>query len=579
MEDQAEVKIITVDAVQNLNDLKKAISENKKALQEQELGSEKYQRILTEITKEQNLLRAAMHGTTADSKQLKDAIDENGKSYNALVNRMADLKRQFRATSDEAQRANLGAEIRDINNELKRLDALKGDFQRNVGDYLAKDLKDVVKDLPSGLKAIHGPLDDVQKSLSLMGKQPILGIVGLLAPMLIKIADALKDDDNAMKAVKKAMDSLKPITDFFVGVMDSLVGILTDVIAQVTEFVTSNGLISKVINGLAGVGNAIVQFVVSPFKGVIAAIKVFKEQGVKGIGDAARAFGAEMKSGVAFKANYDAGAVLADTFMAGARSRKKQARDTGKAIVQEVQKGAEESIDEMIAKAFDRAEKAAAERLRKRQADESFVNELIAENLAEVQAEMDAYFEAERIEQETSVKIAQEAAKKKMEVMSAYADGVSGLMSAVAEALDGNENASEKQVKAAKNLRIAAATIDMISGAVTAYSTAQELGPIAGPIVGAINAAAVIASGLANIAKIKATTVSKDSAPSTSVEAPAATVAAPALESVTPTTVMTGASTETALNNAARSQRVYILQSDIEAAGNTSRTLVAESSF
>ena len=383
MADQAEVKIITVDAVQNLNDLKKAISENKKALQEQELGSEKYQRILTEITKEQNLLRAAMHGTTADSKQLKDAIDENGKSYNALVNRMADLKRQFRATSDEAQRANLGEQIRDINNELKRLDALKGDFQRNVGDYLAKDLKDVVKDLPSGLKAIHGPLDDVQKSLSLMGKQPILGIVGLLAPMLIKIADALKDDDNAMKAVKKAMDSLKPITDFFVGVMDSLVGILTDVIAQVTEFVTSNGLISKVINGLAGVGNAIVQFVVAPFKGVIAAIKVFKEQGVKGIGDAARAFGAEMKSGVAFKANYEAGTVLADTFMAGARSRKKQARETGKAIVQEVQKGAEESIDEMIAKAFDRAEKAAAERLRKRQADESFVNELIAENLAE----------------------------------------------------------------------------------------------------------------------------------------------------------------------------------------------------
>ena len=581
MADQAEVKIITVDAITNLKELREQISDAKKELDKMKVGSGQYQEQLKEVIKGQNLLRAAMNGTTATAEQLRDAVDEEGKSYNSLVNQMANLKREFRATTDEAKRADIGGQIKAINDQLKEMDAMKGDFQRNVGDYFnqtSKAMKDVIKDLPSGLDKVKGPLRDIEGTMGLMSKHPIIGIIGLLSPMLVQIANGLKEDDGAMKAVKKAMDALKPITDFFMGVMDTVIDLLTDIIGKVTEFVTSNGLISKIVNGLAGVGNAIIKFVVAPFKGVAAAIKVFQDEGVKGIGNAAKSFAAEMKTGVAFKSNYEAGQALADTFMSGARSRKKEARDTGKAIIEEVAKGAEESIDEMIAKAFERAEKAAAERLRKRQEEESVVNDLIAGNIAELDAEIEAYFEGERVMQETSVKLAQEAAKKKMAVMSAYASGVSGLMSSVAEALESGDDASEESVKAAKNLRIAAATIDMISGAVTAFSTAQSLGPIAGPIVGAINAAAVVAAGIANIAKIRATQVSKDSAPTATADVPA-TVSAPALETVAPTTVTTGASAETALNRASQPQRVYILQSDIEAAGSTAKTQVAESSF
>ena len=139
--------------------------------------------------------------------------------------------------------------------------------------------------------------------------------------------------------------------------------------------------------------NAIVQFIAAPVKGVIAAIKVFKEKGVKGLADAGKAFAAEMKGGVAFKANYEAGQAMADGILAGAKSRKKEAQTTGKAIAEEMAKGAGESIDDMIAKAFDRAEKAAAERLRQRQEDESVIDAIIAENLDAINAEMEAYFE------------------------------------------------------------------------------------------------------------------------------------------------------------------------------------------
>ena len=65
------------------------------------------------------------------------------------------------------------------------------------------------------------------------------------------------------------------------------------------------------------------------------------------------------------------------------------------------------------------------------------------------------------------------------------------------------EKQRKKEFEKQKKLRIISATIDMIQGAVTAFASAFQLGPIAGPIVGGILAATVTAFGLANIAKIK----------------------------------------------------------------------------
>jgi hypothetical protein len=47
--------------------------------------------------------------------------------------------------------------------------------------------------------------------------------------------------------------------------------------------------------------------------------------------------------------------------------------------------------------------------------------------------------------------------------------------------------------------------IDMYKGASSAVANAMQLGPIAGPIVGGLQAAAIVAMGIANIKKISAT--------------------------------------------------------------------------
>ena len=579
MAEQVDVKIITVDAVNNLADLKKAIKDAKDNLSGMTLGSAKYQEQLKEVIKGQNLLRASMNGTKADAEQLKDAVDEEGKSYNSLVNQMANLTRAFRATTDEAERADLGGRIKEINDQLKEMDAMRGNFQRNVGDYFNQTsaaMKEVIKDLPSQLDKIKGPLRDIEGSMGLMSKHPIIGILGLLAPLISEIAKGVKENETAMQGVKKIMDSLKPVMDFFTGILQTVVEYVGDLITQAADFLGSSGIFNQIIKGVMGVGNAILQFVIAPFKAVGAAIKVFKEQGVKGIGDAARAMNEEFNKGIAFKQNFQSGQVFADTIVAGAKSRK-----PGKEVAKNIKEDLEEELlkADDLEKIWEKALNKMLTKMRERYAFENEMQGVLDEQQALIDAEVEQYIaaledeaKAEQIVRETEVKMAKEAAKQKMDTMTAYASGVSSLTSSLADLL-------ENEGKSAKNLRIASATIDMISGAVTAFSTAQQLGPIAGPIVGAINAAAVVASGLANIAKIRSTNVSKNSTPSTNApEAP--TVSAPVLETAVPTTtVVNGASTEAALNRASEPQKVYILQSDIEAAGDTSRVQVAESSF
>ncbi len=579
---ESEVKILTVEAVKSMNDLKKAIHDTREELAKQELGSDRYRELLGELIKEQNLMRGAMNGTTAKMEDLKKAADGTAETYNGLVNQMANAKRALRnldISTDEGKKKfkDMAAEIKATNDRLKELDEQQGSYVRNVGNYTSglKNLGEILKNNVPTLGRTAQAVGDVDKAVHLLGQQPVLGIIGLLAPLLTKIAMSLKEDEGAMAAVKKIMDALKPVTDFFAGLLEQIVDVLGDLIGRVGEFLGSSGIFQRIVQGVVGVGNAILQFVIAPFKGIVSAIKVLKEQGVKGLGDAARAFTDEMQNGFAFKQNFQAGQAVADAITAGAKSRK-----PGREIAQSVKEDMEQVFSaEEMAKMWERAMAKYNERKGRKDALSSEMQGVLDEQQALIDAEVEQYIAAledeaaaEKIVRETEVKMAKEAAKQKLDSMQAYASGASGVLNGVADML-------EAEGKSAKNLRIAAATIDMISGAVTAFSTAQQLGPIAGPIVGAINAAAVVASGLANIAKIRATNVSKDAAPTSSAPAQA-TVSAPALETAVPTTtVINGARTETALNRAARPQKVVLVQSEAEAMAEMTRVQVAESSF
>lgn len=133
----------------------------------------------------------------------------------------------------------------------------------------------------------------------------------------------------------------------------------------------------------------------------------------------------------------------------------------------------------------------------------------------------------------------------------------------------------EDKFEQSKAFQIALSTINTISGAITAFMAAQELGYPWGLIIGAANAAAVTAAGIAEIQKIKSTTIGSTG---TDAQSPQVT---PRLAEYSPerTSNLTSASDTDNLANALAKQPVYVKVSDIDRAQKKVQVRDSESKF
>jgi hypothetical protein len=156
-----------------------------------------------------------------------------------------------------------------------------------------------------------------------------------------------------------------------------------------------------------------------------------------------------------------------------------------------------------------------------------------------------------------------------------------------AEQLKSQKEAFEKE----KKLKIASAIIAGIQGAVSAFTGAFQLGPIAGPIVGGILAALVAATTAVQVSNIKKTQL--DTTGSIEVTAPnsvgvGSSVASSSLGTVGGGgfTSFTSAASGTPTGTGAQftgftsgAQKVYVLESDITSTQNKVRVLESNSTF
>lgn len=627
------IEIVSIEQVQTVAQLRENIKGLKEQLDKATIGSEKYQDTLSALKVNQNALKDAMYATSGGLQDVTSAATGAANSYNGLVHRMAALKEELRATdvSTEAGAARfkeLAGQVNAVNDQLKAMDALQGNYQRNVGNYQSafKGLAGGIDALGKGFKIAQGNAEGLKGGFDALAASPVMATIGIVATLAVKLAGALKEDEGATQAVKKAMDALQPVMDFFSSLLDKVVDILTQVIDRVVAFVGSNGLIQKVIQGVVGVGNAIAQFVISPFKAVIAAVKVFQDEGVKGLGNAARAFGQEMKNGVSFKANFQTGQAFADTLIAGAKSRtpkaKAEARAAGKEIADELAAAIEAeigdtdiTIDPIIAASSGGGKKGsngladideATKRRRdlaaleiedaQERADELYKIEqeglqkriellkLYAEETTDPQewldaqqqiadAEYDIWFNTHQKELEDE----RNKEKARADLMKQAVATTSSLLSSLADAYEASAGDSAKSAARVKALRVASATIDTISGAIGAYMQAvQTIPPPAGAIVGAAQAAAITAAGVAQIAKMKSTQIEGAGGSGSAGAAVSAPAFTPQMTSVRS---IASNSEEMRMENIAKKQRVYIVASDIEASLEERRTTVEEATF
>ena len=201
-------------------------------------------------------------------------------------------------------------------------------------------------------------------------------------------------------------------------------------------------------------------------------------------------------------------------------------------------------------------------------------------SLHQLEGESDEEFRARQLAADKAYRQAKDALLMgQIASMQRYAGAVSGIMGSIADILESGTQDDLKAAERAKSIRIASATIDTISGAVGAFMQAVKSVPAPyGAILGAAEAAAVTASGVAQIAKIKATKITAN-ATTSSPSAMSASVSAPTIEQAVPqTALVTSASDEEKLNQIG-DQKVYILSSDLEANSRRVQIQEGESSF
>ena len=556
MDTQTEIKkVITVDlgnTATSLKDYKKHIDDLRGSLLQLDEASDEYKKISQEIKNEQDKLNEVMKAGKYD-------VDQAEGSYNQLTKTMSELKKEWKATGDEARRAELGQQILEINNQLKELDQSTGDFHRSVGDY-ANAFERAFDKCLDGVKNLDGPIGELggtEKNLL-----PVIKCVNQTAVA-------------GLSGVKKALAStgigllIVAVGELVAHWQDllNIVGVSQEDMQEFKEKAVNT--LKNVISGAVGVGNAIGNFLLAPIRATIEAFKglgsiikdVFTGNFDKVKEDATAAFEAIKSIGqkaIDFRGNYEQGREVADNMIATIEERMKspeteeKATEIGRTVGKAITNGVAEEVDKVEEK-IDSTTQSILDRLHKRYTDEM---ELLKEKYEQEKALLEQYGidttdltrefeeEAEKIidkrlakEEEETRKMQEEEEKrtanakkeeekraklKKME-QQALLSNTAALFGALA---DMSEENSEEQ-KAFAIMETIINTLQSIMGIWAGYS---KMGPW-GVAAAAVQTAAVTATGIATIAKMKSTT--KESAGSgASVSAPQ--TSAPTMTSVSP---------------------------------------------
>lgn len=165
-----------------------------------------------------------------------------------------------------------------------------------------------------------------------------------------------------------------------------------------------------------------------------------------------------------------------------------------------------------------------------------------------------------------------------------YSDAISSLGSGLISIIEATAEEGEDSFEKTKGLQVAVATIDTLSGVMGAWTSALNSG-IPTPysyILGGIQSAAVLATGVANVAKIKNTKIGGGGSVSSATPSTPANAYNP-----TYTANVTGQSDidqlqktiESGTSNAVKDQKVYITETDLEASRNNRKVKVEESTW
>jgi len=143
--------------VKTQQDLRKAIRDVNKALDDTEIGSKRYQKLQKELGRLKETQKRVRQDTRDAGREFIRSADRGKRSYRSLNAELVNLKRQYKELSEADRNSNTGRgllkQIRGLSKELKGIDKTLGDNFRNVGNYQSA-LKGVFGKLALGAAAL-----------------------------------------------------------------------------------------------------------------------------------------------------------------------------------------------------------------------------------------------------------------------------------------------------------------------------------------------------------------------------------------------------------------------------------------
>lgn len=230
------IKIETAGSEQTVKGLKDEINSLRDALLNAEKGSDEYKDILEQLIADQVKLTETMN---AGKNEMKAAEG----SYNALVNKMAALKKVWRETTDETERGKIGEQIKGIQEQLKGFDASIGDFRRNVGNY-TESIKTAFETSGGAVKGMIGPLNGVKTAFTALSAHPLVAVITLLASLLMNgIAKGFKSSEEATNKLRTAFSGFKVIGDAILNMFQGLAKVIGSVAEGAINLADKLGLL------------------------------------------------------------------------------------------------------------------------------------------------------------------------------------------------------------------------------------------------------------------------------------------------------------------------------------------------
>ena len=530
MAENIETKVLSVDvggAITNIKEYKQHIDSLKGTLLGLEKGTEQYNAVATELVKEQQKLTEVMDV----AKGKGEAVEG---SYDNLSKTMSELKKQFKATGDEAERANLALKINDINNQLKDMDASVGVFSRNVGNYSQA--------YEEAFKTVIGSLDDVD---GLLGE--VAGNVNSLFPLIKQTTAAAT---AGLKGIKKA------IATTGIGLLIVAVGELAAHFDDVRRAVgvtdekfqefksTVTGVLKTIVAGVVGVGNSILQFLITPIKTFIEVVKgagtlikdVFTGNFKKIKEDAVSAGNAvtnALNSGIKFKANFNKGKEFADNLIQDIqdnlnKSDKNPVTVTVQPKLKEVDTSNLNSGEDVNLKLRQEEEKQALkdqEKLNKEYID--IEKDLYSELNSNLDQFNKDYFKKFTEQQEEEARVLEERRNN----IKSFVSSTSDIIGMVADAWESSiksqietgklsEEEGKKQFEQVKALETAVAIINTLAAGVEAFKGVTKATGGWAMAAAIAQMVATVGVGMAQVAKIQSTQLGTKSTQVTSVTTP-----------------------------------------------------------